>query len=313
METHVHIQKSFHNVFGGCSPVLRVCSGDTIKTSVVDAHGFDRNLREVARRGNPLTGPFYIEDAEPGDTVAVRIDSLYPNRRHAWSSTVVSHTVVESLFVRSLPEKEYATWDIDLEAGTLQLIEPATAVGHMKFQLAPMLGCIGVAPSQGQVLSSATSAEHGGNMDYCGVEEGATIYFPVFEPGALLAIGDGHALQGDGEFCGTGVEGSFDVVFTVHLIKNISIGWPRGEDAQEIFTFGNARPFFEAVQHANTEMIRWLLDGFGLDMVSVSILMGQCARIDVGNVFDPAHTAVCRVSKPLIPGKKGYFFDEQYD
>ncbi len=309
MKIHVHHQNSFHNVFGGCSPVLRVCSGDSIETSIVDAHGFDRNLREVARRGNPLTGPFYIEDAEPADTIAVRIDSLSPNRRHAWSSTVVSHTVVESVFVPALPEKKYATWDIDLETGTLQVLEPESAVGRTNFQLAPMLGCIGVAPAQGQVLSSATSAEHGGNMDYCGVKEGATIYFPVFERGALLSIGDGHALQGDGELGGTGVEGSFDVKLTVHLIKDNPIGWPRGEDVQAIFTFGNARPFFEAVQHATTEMLRWLINGFGLDMVAASILMGQCARIDVGNVFDPAHTAVCRIFRSLIPGEKGYFSD----
>jgi amidase len=309
MRTHVHHQNSFHNVFGGCSPVLTVFSGDSIETSIVDAHGFDGNLREVALRGNPLTGPFYIENAEPGDTIAVRIDSIYPNRRHAWSSTVVSHTVVESTFVPSLPEKEYATWDIDLEAGTLQVREPESALGRMKFQLAPMLGCIGVAPRQRQVLSSATSAEHGGNMDYCGVKKGATLYFPVFEHGALLSIGDGHALQGDGELGGTGIEGSFDVRLTVRLIKDKIIGWPRGEDEQTIFTLGNARPFFEAVQHATTEMLRWLLDGFGLDMVAVSILMGQCARIDVGNVFDPAHTAVCRISKSVIPGKTGYFSD----
>ena len=199
MKTYVYHQTRFHNVFGGCTPVLAVGSGDSIETSTVDAHGVDKDSKEVAQRGNPLTGPFYIENAEPGDTVSVRVESLKPNRRQAWSSTVVSHTVVESVLVPSLPEKDYAVWDIDLETGTLQLVKPESAVRGTKFQLAPMLGCIGVAPRESQVISSMTSAEHGGNMDYRGVREGVTLFFPVFETGALLAIGDGHALQGDGE------------------------------------------------------------------------------------------------------------------
>jgi acetamidase/formamidase len=205
------------------------------------------------------------------------------------------------MFVPSLPEKDYAVWDIDLETKTLQVVQPESAVRGTKFQLAPMLGCIGVAPRESQVLSSATSAEHGGNMDYRGVREGVTLHFPVFEPGALLSIGDGHALQGDGELGGTGVEGSFDVRFTVSVLKGRAIGWPRGEDAHTIFTIGNARPFFKAVQHATTEMLRWLLQDHCLDMVSASILMGQHASIDVGNLFNPAYTAVCRISKSVIP------------
>jgi len=301
MKTYVYHQTRFHNVFGGCTPVLAVGSGDSIETSTVDAHGVDKDSKEVAQRGNPLTGPFYIENAEPGDTVSVRVESLKPNRRQAWSSTVVSHTVVESVLVPSLPEKDYAVWDIDLETGTLQLVKPESAVRGTKFQLAPMLGCIGVAPRESQVISSMTSAEHGGNMDYRGVREGVTLFFPVFETGALLAIGDGHALQGDGELGGTGVEGSFDVRFTVSVLKGMTAGWPRGEDAHTIFTIGNACPFFKAVQHATTEMLRWLLQGYRLDMVSASILMGQHACIEVGNVFNPAHTAVCRIPKSVIP------------
>src|SRR5260370_25719663 len=90
-----------------------------------------------------------------------------------------------------------------------------------------MVGWFGVAPERGQAISAATSAEHGGNMDYRGFMAGVTVYFPVFVPGALFHLGDGHALQGDGEIVGTGIEVSFDVQFTVRLLKGKQIKWPR--------------------------------------------------------------------------------------
>ena len=165
----------------------------------------------------------------------------------------------------------------------------------------PMLGCFGVAPSDGQAISTATSAEHGGNMDYRGFVSGATVYFPVFVPGALFHLGDGHALQGAGEIVGTGIEISFDVQFTVHLIKGKQIGWPRGENAEYIFTAGNARPLDQALQHATTEMARWLQQDYGLDPESASILLGQAVDYEVGNVFDPAYTMICKLPKRVIP------------
>ncbi len=123
-----------------------------------------------------------------------------------------------------------------------------------------MLGCFGVAPPGGQAISTATSGQHGGNMDYRGFVSGVTVYFPVFVPGALLLVGDGHAIQGDGEISGTGIEISFDVRFTVDLLKGKQIHWPRGENEAYIFTVGNARPLDQALQHATTEMVRWLQD-----------------------------------------------------
>jgi acetamidase/formamidase len=167
-----------------------------------------------------------------------------------------------------------------------------------------MLGCFGVAPSGNQAISTATSAEHGGNMDYRGFVAGVTVYFPVFAPGALVFVGDGHAVQGDGEIVGTGIEMSFDVQFTVRLLKGRRIGWPRGENADFIFTVGNARPLDQALQHATTEMARWLQADYGLDGQSVGILLGQCVEYDLGNVFDPAYTMVCKVPKRVLAGRQ---------
>jgi acetamidase/formamidase len=166
--------------------------------------------------------------------------------------------------------------------------------------MAPMLGCFGVAPPGGQAISTATSGEYGGNMDYRGFISGVTVYFPVFVPGALLFVGDGHALQGDGEIVGTGIEISMDVEFRVRLIKNRRIGWPRGENAQYIFTVGNARPLDQAVQHATTEMIQWLQTDYDLDPLSISLLLGQVVQYDLGNIFDPAYTMVCKLPKQVL-------------
>jgi acetamidase/formamidase len=163
-----------------------------------------------------------------------------------------------------------------------------------------MLGCFGVAPSGGQAISTATSGPHGGNMDYRGFCEGATVYFPVSAPGALVFVGDGHAVQGDGEIVGTGVETSFDVQFSVDLLKDKEIHWPRGENAEYIFTVGNARPLDQCIQHATTEMFRWLQEEYGLDPRGASILLGQAVEYDLGNVFDQAYTMACRLSRRLL-------------
>ena len=108
-------------------------------------------------------------------------------------------------------------------------------------------------------------------------------------------MGDGHALQGDGEILGTGIEVSFDVQFTVDVLKDKTIYWPRGENTNYIFTVGNARPLDQALQHATTEMIRWLQEGYALNASEIHQLMGQCIEYDIGNVYDPAFTMVCKL------------------
>jgi acetamidase/formamidase len=137
-------------------------------------------------------------------------------------------------------------------------------------------------------------------MDYRGFIAGATVYLPVFEPGGLIFVGDGHAVQGDGEINGTGIEVSFDVRFSISLLKGKAIGWPRGENQDYIFTVGNARPLDQAAQHATTEMLRWLEEEYGLDARNAGILLGQCVEYDLGNMYDPAYTMVCKVPKRVL-------------
>jgi acetamidase/formamidase len=233
----------------------------------------------------------------------IHLDKLWPNRSLGRSATVIAPNIVDPYYVSEMlprhPRVE-AEWKLDLDEGTAMLTKPKTGLGKFILPLDPMLGCLGVAPSRNQAISSATSGAHGGNMDYRGFVTGVTAYFPVFVSGALLFMGDGHAVQGDGEIVGTGIEVSFDVCFTVKIRKKKKINWPRGENEKYIFTVGNARPLDQAIQHATTEMIHWLKEDFNLDERSIHILLGQCVEYDVGNVFDPAYTMVCKIEKGLL-------------
>lgn len=294
----------YHTAIGPYAPVLTVEDGDTISTTTVDARGFDHRREQITPRGNPQTGPFFVRGAEPGDTLVVQLDAIRPNRTYGWSASSVAPNVVDPGYVKELPEAPLTEWFVDADAKTAKLIAPASKLGHLSISIEPMLGCFGVAPSRKQAISTATSGEYGGNMDYRGFVAGTTVYFPVFEPGALLFVGDGHAAQGCGEIVGTGIEISMDVTVTVRVLKGRTIGWPRGENAEHIFTVGCARPLDQCVQHATTEMLKWLQTDYGLDALGASQLLGQCVRYDIGNIFDPAFAMVCRLEKKVIGGRR---------
>lgn len=309
MPKHQFQPTHYHTAIGSHEPVLRIKPGDTVVTTTVDARGQDATGEQTTRPGNPMTGPFFVEGAEPGDTLVVHLDKLTPNRPTGWTRSMVAANVVDPDYVPQLPWPEpgsdgLAIWQMDTQAWTATLAEPAsTSIGKLTLPLNPMVGCFGVAPAGGQAISTATSAQHGGNMDYNGFVQGVTVYFPVFAAGALFHIGDGHATQGDGEIVGTGIEISFDVEFTVDLRKGQRSFWPRGENADYIFTCGNARPLDQCVQHATTEMLRWLGSDYGLDDAGAHILMGQVVQYDLGNIFDPAYTMVCKLPKNILPSK----------
>ena len=292
----------FHVTMGSHEPVLRVRSGDVIRTWTVDSGGYDRNGEDITEGGNPQTGPFYLEGAEPGDTLRVRFDSIRPNRKRGVTGALVAPHVVDPHFVPELGERSGEDWwELDLERGTARLEDPPPGLESLgELPLDPMLGCFGVAPPQGQAISCATSGEHGGNMDYRGFREGVTVDFPVFAEGGLFHLGDGHGLQGDGEIVGTGIEVSMDVEFSLELLKGKTIRWPRADDGTFVMAVGNARPLDQALQHATTELLRLLEQDYGLNYRASSALLGQCIQYDVGNVFDPAYTAVAKVEKALL-------------
>ena len=300
MTIHRFTPQRYYTTLGPHEPVLHIADGDTIITTTVDAGGKDEHEADVAAHGNPQTGPFYIDGAEVGDTLVVHLDRLYPNRDMGYTSTMLAPNVLDPEYLRKLPARDQARWQVERAKGTATLIEPATKLGKFTLDLAPMLGCFGVCPEEGQAISTATSGPYGGNMDYRGFVSGVTVYFPVFTPGALLFVGDGHAVQGDGEIIGTGIEISFDVQLTVRLMKGKTIHWPRGETTNHIFTVGNARPLDQAAQHATTEMFHWLQEDYALDAPGASMLMGLCVEYELGNMYDPAYTFVCKIAKRYL-------------
>lgn len=304
MATHRFDPTTFFNTFGSHPPVLTVQDGDTVVTRTVDAAGVDAEGRKVASTPNPLTGPFEIDGAQPGDRLVVRVESVRPDRAHGFGRASLAPNVVDPAFVPEMgydPRNDGASWRVDLENGTVTLDRNEGPLAGLTLDLAPMLGCIGVAPAGGEAISTATSGPHGGNMDVRRLGSGATVTFPVFVPGASLFVGDAHALQGDGEVSGTGIEISSEVRLSVRVEKGRApIGWPRGDDGTHLFTMGNARPLDQATQHATTEMVRWLMEELDLSAADAGLLMSQTVRYEIGNVFDPAYTVVCRMPKARV-------------
>ncbi|MBN2553076.1 MAG: acetamidase/formamidase family protein [Spirochaetales bacterium] len=308
MKTHRFQPFAYQLNLGSHPPVLEIEDGDTVITTTVDNAGRDQTDREITPPGNPQTGPFSIRGARPGDALAVRFERITPNRPIGRTRSRIAAHVLDAEYLEAAGrsrgpaeagEEQWLDWEIDTDRWTATLSSPAFPSGRLSLPLDPMVGCFGTAPPKGQAIAATTAGPYGGNMDYRGFRAGTTVYLPVFAEGALLHLGDVHALQGDGEIVGTGIEVSAEVEFTVRLIRDRSLSWPRARDRQGIMTVGNARPLDQALQEATTEMVRWLVE-LGLEEEQAHILLGQCVRYEVGNVFDPAYTMVCRLDGSLL-------------
>ena len=239
----------FYNTFSGAhEPALRIKPGERIATRTVDASGADWNGTQVTQGPNPQTGPFFVEGAEPGDMLIVSFDKIEINRATAYSGGALAlYTVTpSSLFTRTEREPARANWILDKAKGVARLDN--NDIGGIELRLRPMLGCVGVAPARKEAIATSTPGAFGGNMDYAGLNQGVKVMLPVSEPGALLFIGDGHALQGEGEVVGTGLETSMDVEFTVQIVKKSPIQWPRLENDTHVMVLGSERSLIEALQ-----------------------------------------------------------------
>jgi amidase len=300
--THRFVPERFYNTFSFAHPpALRIKPGDRVVTKTIDASGTDWNGKAVAPGPNPQTGPFYIEGAEPGDMLVVTVEKIDTNRTTAYSSSLLAPYAVDpaSIAARVDREPRRANWTIDKAKGTARLDMP-DVTPPIELPLRPMLGCLGVAPARKEVVATSTPGAFGGNMDYAGLTAGVKVMLPVSEPGALLFVGDGHARQGEGEVVGTGIEVSMDVEFTVDLVKKKTIGWPRLENDVYIMVLGSERPLLQALQHATTEMHRWLVADYKYSERGASLLMGQALEYEIANVVDPHFTVVAKMRKSLL-------------
>ncbi|MGH9657384.1 MAG: acetamidase/formamidase family protein [Bryobacteraceae bacterium] len=314
-ETQTVIAEKFYRTFARANPVLkRIKPGDLIVTKTIDAAGHDEKGVRRHEAGNPLTGPFFIEGAEPGDALVVRFRRVRPNRNWGFTAYRLGLFSLTPEYVEDVYPRNYkpdavvkgranaVPWDIDLARNVVRLREPRSARHKMEFPTRPMLGCVGVAAPGDWAPTSGPSGSYGGNLDYNAIGEGATVILPVYHSGALLYLGDGHALQGDGEPTGTGVETSMDVEFITEVRKNTRLSGPRVETTDSIISIGSQPEFASsldrALQMATTDMAQWLVDEYKLEVWAAHLLIGYQGKYDVVTVMG---SMALRIPKSVLP------------
>ena len=295
----------FRNEFSSrFDPVLTIKPGDTVNTTTVDAGGTDAAGVRRSPGGNPLTGPFYIEGAWPGDTISIKLNRVRLNRDTAGTySNQIVLSALDPYYVQDMKKVEdfEATWKLDREKGIATMTKPTERLKNFQVKLAPMMGCIGVAPPGAESFRSGRLGNFGGNLDYNQLQEGTTVYLPVFHPGALLFVGDGHAAQGDGELAGNALETSMDVEFTVDLISGGNgLRQPVAENDRTLMIMGIGNSLGEAVQSATTGMSRWLEKKYGLNVAEIAMIFGSSMRYDIAEIVDPQVHVVARLPKSLL-------------
>jgi acetamidase/formamidase len=300
--------------FGGVAPTHRITPGTALKLWTEDA--FSGRLQRTTDRPsqvldmtqvNPQTGPFHVEGAEPGDTLAIHIVDLTPARDWAASTTIpffgaLTGTDRTALLQEPLPER---TWIYQLDRAKGTVLYQAAALS-LELPVAPMLGTVGVAPAGREVRTSLVPDTFGGNMDTPEMRAGTTCYLGVNVPGALFSVGDGHYRQGEGESCGTAVEGAMDVTLVVDLIKGGAPAWPRLEHDGDYAVVGSSRPLEDAWRASQVGMITWLGELYGLDRLDAYQLLTQISRSPLANVVDANYSAVTLVEKALLPPAQAY-------
>ena len=286
-------------------PVLRLAPGTIVQTKTFSRPG---DYYEGGAWPGEV-GPFFIEGAAPGDTLVVRILRLRPNRDTAvsrynpYNISGVAGDNRTRMLNDPLPARSF-TWKIDptRTVGTLDL--PNSASKRIEVPLKPMLGRVAVAPAGQEAFGGLWPGDFGGNLDAADVREGATVHLPVFHDGALFYFGDGHALQGDGEIIGSGLETTMDVTFQFELIKGKRIHWPRIESDEHIMVAASVRPLIDALRIAYVELIEWLVADYGFEKMEAFQLASQLGEVRVANVVDPNYTVVAKFPKKFLPPRR---------
>jgi acetamidase/formamidase len=302
--------------FGGVPPVRTVRPGDVLELWTEDAFGGkvrtpDDWISRVIEFPfvNPQTGPFLVEGAEPGDTLAIHFVSIEPSRSWAASCTVplfgaLSPTHQTATLQDPLPEIVWI-YQVDRAARTVTYCsvhgEQMTVL-----PLDPMHGTVGVAPASFEARSSLVPDAHGGNMDTPEMRAGATCYLGVNVEGALFSIGDGHCRQGEGETCGVAVEAAMDTVIAIDLIKGRATPWPRLENDDYVMSTGSARPLEDAFRIAHADMVAWMHEEYGFEALDAYQLLTQVSESPVANVCDPNYTFLAKVAKRYLPRIEAY-------
>jgi amidase len=299
-------QGKYHYVYGPyASPVLTVDPGAVIACETHDA--FEGKIQHETDKPseilnfpflNPQNGPIFVNGAEKGDCLAVYIRSIRPRGPQPVGTTCLipefgglSGTSATALLNAPLPERVKKV-EVTVEGG-VKWSDTIT----LPYQ--PFIGTIGTSPEI-EAISSLTPDYYGGNMDLPDVAPDAVIYLPVNAPGALLYLGDCHAIQGDGELCGVALEHPTETIVQVDLIKRWPLAWPRLETADFYMTIGSGRPMEDAARIAYRELVRWMAADFGFDELDAYMLLTQCGRVRLGNMVDPKYTLGASILKSIV-------------
>ena len=309
-------REQYAYTFGGVGPVLRVRPGAALRVWSDDAFGgVLRSVDDLSgervdmRYVNPQSGPFYVEGAEPGDTLVLHFVSMVPARDWGASAAIPffgGMTGTDRVVTLQDPLPD-TTWiyELDRDANTVTFSARFSEM-TVALPVAPMLGTVGVAPAAGEVRTSLVPDRFGGNMDCPDIKAGATVYPGVNVEGALFSVGDGHYRQGEGEACGTAVEGAMTTTFIVDLIKGGAPAWPRVEDDHHWMTIGSSRPLEDSWRIGNAELIRWMAELHGMHALDAYQLLSQVAQAPIANVVDANYSVGVKAPKALLPAAAAY-------
>jgi amidase len=274
---------------------VTIQTNDAFESRITKIEDLPSRALATAKFLNPQTGPIYVEGAEPGDTLAIHIESIEPTRDFAVSVLIPYFGGLTSTnFTRTLqdplPER---VWIWNLVDGGSNLFNEELG---LKLPWEPFLGTLAVAPDL-EAITALSPGPFGGNMDVPDVKPGNTVYLPVWNSGALVYTGDCHARQGQGELCGVAMEITSNVTVVFDVIKDKAIEWPRIESDEAIMVVGSARPMEDAARIANTELILWLEYEYGYDRWDAYQLLTQAGGLYVGNMVDTTYSLVASVAK----------------
>jgi acetamidase/formamidase len=236
--------------------------------------------------------------------LSIKFNRIRLNRDTAMSGDRIVGDALGPAYIRDAKYDDHfsSDWKLDREGGFATLAKPSEHLKNYRVKLQPMLGCVAVAPPNKQAYQTGWLGQWGGNMDFNGMREGTTLYLPVFQEGALLFVGDGHAAQGDGELTGDALETSMDVEFTVNVIRGQQISGPRAEADEYVMAMGVANSLPDALRRATTELARWLERDYKLTANEAAVVLGTAMRYDIAEIVDPQVHIVAKVSRAALAG-----------
>lgn len=299
--THtLHRERSHYGWDRSIPPVLRVAPGETVEFETTDASGGQITPQSEARdltkldfqRVNPVTGPVYVEGAEPGDALQVTFLSYEPSG-WGWTANIPGFGLLADQF----PEPALHLWTYEPSLDRPALYGPGGQV-----PLKPFAGTVGNAPGEPGPHSVIPPRRVGGNMDVRDLTSGCELLLPVEVPGALFSLGDTHAAQGDGEVCGTAIESPMKVAVRFEVVPGARLPYPRFRTPGPVtrhldakgyeVTTGIGPDLMTAARDAVLGMIDLLASNHGLDPVDAYLLASVCADLRVSEIVDAPNWVV---------------------